>query len=477
MSNQGDREAGPSSSSDQPAEFARTTRSGKLYNIGFLKNSESRKDIVAFLPQWSEKQLVELGNIHYYLLKLHQLRKEHFAVIPASGVPFLENGEIILQTCEPNLVEATRRFYRHFAIQTITDRQEDTGFVSDIDHTTSLLDISLPSITAAADTHQTTQTTSSATTTTTATTTSASLSTTTSTTASSSTTNNGSGSGQPPLPPQHTTTSHSGSNMAVRPNLNKIKVPQWMPQEPGAWFRMLELIFLRENITDEADKVLLVLQNVPPSDTQKIVSLAWKASYVAGDYANIKAAIIGMNTISDDEKLNRLFHSESLGDQRPSELYYKMKNLADSVVGGAVPTNVVFNRWVNMLPTNCISFAKALADNFDPAKHLASIDDLHALLANRGGNHVSGISTSRSSRNRSTSRDRSASRNRSSSRDRASSRDRSSSRGRSSKGGSSFDKGYNPDGPLCWYHFRFGKKARKCNKDGCPLRKKGNDNQ
>ncbi|KAH9409224.1 hypothetical protein TYRP_010224 [Tyrophagus putrescentiae] len=216
--------------------------------------------------------------------------------------------------------------------------------------------------------------------------------------------------------------------MAVRPNLNKIKVPQWMPQEPGAWFRMLELIFVRENITDEADKVLLVLQNVPPSDTQKIVSLAWKASYVAGDYANIKAAIIGMNTISDDEKLNRLFHSESLGDQRPSELYYKMKNLADSVVGGAVPTNVVFNRWVNMLPTNCISFAKALADNFDPAKHLASIDDLHALLANRGGNHVSSISTSRSSRNRSTSRDRSASRNRSSSRDRASSRDRSSSR-------------------------------------------------
>ena len=42
----------------------------------------------------------------------------------------------------------------------------------------------------------------------------------------------------------------------------------------------------------------------------------------------------------------------TLGDQRPSELYYKMKNLADSVVGGAVPTNVVFNRWVNKLPTN-----------------------------------------------------------------------------------------------------------------------------
>ncbi len=60
----------------------------------------------------------------------------------------------------------------------------------------------------------------------------------------------------------------------------------------------------------------------------------------------------GMNTVANDEKLNKLFHSESLGDQRPSELYYKMKNLADSVVGGAVPTNVVFNRWVNKLPTN-----------------------------------------------------------------------------------------------------------------------------
>lgn len=465
MSNQGEEKAGPSTSG-QPAAFARTTRSGKLYNIGILKPSESRKAIVAYLPEWSEKQLVELGNIHYYLLKLHQLRQEHFAVIPASGVSFLENGETILQTCEPNLAAAPKRYYRDFGLQTTTDRHEDTGFVSDIDHYTSLLDISLPSITAAADTERTTKTTSS-TTTTTATTTTASLATTTTTTASFSTTNNGSGSGQPPLPPPRSSTSHSSSNMAARPNLNKIKVPQWMPQEPGAWFRMLELIFTRENITDEADKVLMVLQNVPPSDTQKIVSLAWKASYSVGDYANIKAAIIGMNTISDDEKLNRLFHSESLGDQRPSELYFKMKNLADSVVGGAVPTNVVFNRWVNKLPTNCISFAKALADSFDPAKHLASIDDLYALLATRGGGQISAVDTFSSNR-----------RPRSKSSNRSRSRDRSTSRGRSRKNSSSSSEmRYDRDGPQCWYHFRFGKKAQKCNKSGCPLRKKGNDNQ
>ncbi|KAH9396308.1 hypothetical protein TYRP_019709 [Tyrophagus putrescentiae] len=160
--------------------------------------------------------------------------------------------------------------------------------------------------------------------------------------------------------------------MAVRPNLNKIKVPQWMPQEPGAWFRMLELIFVRENITDEADKVLLVLQNVPPSDTQKIVSLAWKASYVCR-----LLVINGLPSFTTNE------------------------NLADSVVGGAVPTNVVFNRWVNMLPTNCISFAKALADNFDPAKHLASIDDCTPCLPIAVAIMFSGISTSRSSRNRS----------------------------------------------------------------------------
>ena len=92
-----------------------------------------------------------------------------------------------------------------------------------------------------------------------------------------------------------------------------------MPQKPGAWFRKLKMIFTRKNITEEADKILLVLQNVPPSNTQKIVFLAWKASYSQGNYEAVKKAIIGMNSVSDDEKLNRLFYSESLGDQRPSE--------------------------------------------------------------------------------------------------------------------------------------------------------------
>ena len=118
-----------------------------------------------------------------------------------------------------------------------------------------------------------------------------------------------------------------------------------MPQEPEAWFRMLELIFAREGVTEETDKILLVLQNVPHTDTQKIVSLAWKATYVVGDYVKIKAAIISLNTISDDEKIDKLLHSESLGDQKPSELYFRMRNLASSIVGGVVPDNIVFNRW------------------------------------------------------------------------------------------------------------------------------------
>ena len=109
-----------------------------------------------------------------------------------------------------------------------------------------------------------------------------------------------------------------------------------------------------------------------------------------------------------------------------------------------------------------ISFSKALADSFDPSNHLASIDDLHALLATRGGNQINGITTFCQ---------------RSQSRNRSSFCNRSVFRNRSRKDGSSSDKRYNRDGPMCWYHFRFGKKAQKCNKKGCPLRKKGNDNQ
>lgn len=154
------------------------------------------------------------------------------------------------------------------------------------------------------------------------------------------------------------------------------------------------------------------------------------------------------------------------GNQKPSELYYKMANLANSIPG--IPKSLVFNRWVNKLPTNAVSFAKALEDHFEPDKHLKSIDDLVGLLSTRA--QSSSVSAIAEQNTRPRSRTSYRARSRSNSRGRT---PRRQEEGRSTNRRNL----YRNDGKLCFYHFVYGREAEKCGKPKCPMKRSGNESQ
>ena len=258
------------------------------------------------------------------------------------------------------------------------------------------------------------------------------------------------------------------ANPPTRSKLADFKPPAWMPTDAEAWFKVLELMFKREDITSDEDKCVILLGCVPAETTAKISTIAWKSAYAIGDYEIFKQALIALNAETVDEKINRLLDDEVIGDQKPSELYSKMEKLAESI-SGTVPARLIFNRWSRKLPTQLAAYALTVSQSFDKTVHLKVIDELHAFYKTKP--QISAVSVDNYDDSRGY-RGRSRSRRRSSSPDHSPSRGRSKSRGRSPSAGRrprNKKKG-NPN--YCWYHRKFGAKARKCAKNGCTFKLK-----
>ncbi len=90
-----------------------------------------------------------------------------------------------------------------------------------------------------------------------------------------------------------------------------------------------------------------------------------------------------MHTKSDDARINKFLANLTLGDQKLPELYTKMANIASSISGISVPDKLIFNRWMQELPTELISYVTTNSDAWNPVQHLKSVDNLYELLTNR----------------------------------------------------------------------------------------------
>lgn len=156
-----------------------------------------------------------------------------------------------------------------------------------------------------------------------------------------------------------------------------------MLSNPAAWFNVLEMLMTNNGIVTPGAKCLAILTYVSSETTTKIVNIAWKASYTEEDYNNIKQVLIDMHTKSDDARINKFLANLTLGDQKPPELYTKMANIASSISGISVPDKLIFNRWMQELPTELISYVTTNSDAWNPVQHLKSVDNLYELLTNR----------------------------------------------------------------------------------------------
>ena len=229
--------------------------------------------------------------------------------------------------------------------------------------------------------------------------------------------------------------------------------PPFYYKNPSVWFSSIESQFVIRGITQSRTKYFHVLANLP-LDVAELVFDVTSSPPEENPYEALKQAVISRTSTSTQEKVLNVTQKMTLGSLKPSQL---LRNMQQELSSFTVDDRLLSALWVQKLPkevgmvlapcAGCpLSVAAEVADNamaYCTQSHTPSgpslagvqgpsqttADPLAAIVA-----RLDRIELAASQRGRPSSRSRSRSRR---------------SRSRSSR-------------PLCWFHSRWGAKARKC---------------
>lgn len=252
------------------------------------------------------------------------------------------------------------------------------------------------------------------------------------------------------------------------------RLPEFWADQPRHWFIQIEAILNPQHLKDQA-KYDLVLGKLTKSAIGQITDLLLQPP-LTGKYEALKEKLLAIYEDSAKAQLQKLLSDMELGEQKPSHLLRRMRDLAR----GKVPDQTLCILWQNHLP-QAARAAVAVADsqNLDslaaiadkvleavrPTPHVAEVQasssrpkatqstEMGAVLA--ALEKLDGRLYSLEERSRRPDFCRCRQRGRSSSR--RGTRHRSASRGKSSTRKT-------PDSPdwLCYYHYRYREKAQRC---------------
>ncbi|XP_071810876.1 uncharacterized protein [Apostichopus japonicus] len=257
-------------------------------------------------------------------------------------------------------------------------------------------------------------------------------------------------------PEQHTATMSAVS----------IKLPPFWPNDPAIWFALIEAQFQTKGITAQTTKYAYVVAALQPEVAEEVRDLLLKPP-TTDQYDNIKAELISRTSTSEQKRLHQLINAEELGDRKPSQLLRRMQQLLGDK---KLEESILKTLFLQRLPISAQTIL-ATSDSLDigqlaviadrilevnqtptiaPVQSQASatasseIEELRLMVSTLSA-QVKELSDGLARRSRSPNRSVFNTGN----------RQRSSSRRR-------FDQ----KGSLCYYHWRFGKEAKKC-QDPC----------
>lgn len=241
----------------------------------------------------------------------------------------------------------------------------------------------------------------------------------------------------------------------------KARIPQFWRDKPRLWFAQFETMVANQKTSDE-NKFCLVVAQLEKTDVEQISDIIMSPPNT-GRYEQIKKRLLSVYEESENKQLQRLLNEVELGDQRPSQLLRRMRELARN----KFPDETLRMLWMSHLPSSTravlsvstesnLDSLAAMADKMDEqAKEINSI-----CSCSHGSNNSQQASTSKiedklvnmiESLSREVAElkmDRSRSHYRRPYR----SNFRSRSRSRSSKN----------TADICFFHKKFGKKAYRC---------------
>lgn len=250
-------------------------------------------------------------------------------------------------------------------------------------------------------------------------------------------------------------------------NRISVKPAPFNRDDPEIWFVQLETQFALAEIKSEPTKYNYLISALDCATTAYIRPEIL-APPAQNRYTALKKCIIDRLCESARQKLNRVLTTIQLGDKKPSQLLREMQALAH----GQLSDTVLLNLWLQRLPQHvqqilaCVGTEKPNSDLAKTADTIVEVQATNGVFAVAGPSHAPPNSSTRAleakvdalmrrvEQSLGTTNRNTKSSNTTTSKSGNSSNKRSSSRSRTPA-----EVEQNPN---CWFHHRFGPRARNC---------------
>lgn len=226
-----------------------------------------------------------------------------------------------------------------------------------------------------------------------------------------------------------------------------VKVPPFWKARPELWFSQIESQFYTANITVDATKYHTVVAAIESSILSEVSDIILAPPPVRM-YDTLKKRLIDTFADSEERRIGKLLQEMELGERKPSQLLHHMRGLA----GTQIADDVLKALWMQHLPVPTRSI---LSVSNDGLSHLAALADKIAEASSTPGvaamslesqqTQVGSLNIQVSKLSQQIDELKAYLRQNERSREH---KPRARSQSRSEE--------------HCWYHRRFGPKARKC---------------
>lgn len=240
------------------------------------------------------------------------------------------------------------------------------------------------------------------------------------------------------------------------------RIPPFWTNSPETWFVQAEAQFELSKIHREERKYAYLVSSLPQEVIQRVLDVIQNPPNPNDRYKTLKAVLLQRFSLSEEGKITNLLYHEEIGDRSPSEFYHRLLLLAGNDDSAKT---LAIKLWKDRLPSPIdIAVIPLMAQG--PTVFLDTADKIWE----RTRSKVNTVTTNPFRQEQSDSHYvepwkkeieslkaciEKLSANFNSKRGRSKSRNRSHSRSRDSERTKSSEK-------LCWYHKKFGDKARKC---------------
>lgn len=145
-----------------------------------------------------------------------------------------------------------------------------------------------------------------------------------------------------------------------------VKIPPLWKNNIKLWFIQLESNFELAKVTNDVTKYNYLVSSIDP-ETLAAVSDILYAPPTTDRYNTLKSRLITEFSTSENEQIRRLISELHLGDDKPSQLLRKMREMG----GKAVNDDFIKTLWLQRLPSDMQTILSISAESLDNLAKMA----------------------------------------------------------------------------------------------------------